>query len=394
MDIQSLIYSGVVVSATGTLVYQLRSLPISIYKRIQRCYVYSVKIYQYDELFDVLEAWLFKHHNKTYRDVEATIGNNEAPSSEGNKKVLTYKQEDNMFVMGYAGKRLFITKGKEKIDKAGSAKELYFRHFTIRGWRCREEVDKLLGEALEEWTNQRNSSSIRIYTNTQYGEWFFGSDNSVKSFDNIILPPETKAFIMADLEEFQESRAWYAERSIPYKRSYCLHGPPGNGKTSLAQAIAHKLKRDLFVLNIASIENDSNLTRAMTGLGQNSVLVIEDIDRVFNQRESLEARISFSALLNALDGALYREGLFTIITTNHIDSLDPALIRPGRMDEKLLIDNPTGSLAAQYISLFYGQQCSGLSLSGVSMSGVQEVCMRNKHSMDEAICSLKTKSPA
>ena len=64
------------------------------------------------------------------------------------------------------------------------------------------------------------------------------------------------------------------------------------------------------------------------------MLVLEDIDALFIERESTGASssISFSGLLNAIDGPASQEGRMLFMTTNHPDRLDPALIRPGRVD--------------------------------------------------------------
>jgi len=65
-----------------------------------------------------------------------------------------------------------------------------------------------------------------------------------------------------------------------------------------------------------------------------SLIAIEDVDAVFTQREGGEKRsgVSFSGLLNAIDGVAAQEGRALVMTTNHKERLDPALIRPGRAD--------------------------------------------------------------
>lgn len=69
-----------------------------------------------------------------------------------------------------------------------------------------------------------------------------------------------------------------------------------------------------------------------------SVILLEDIDAIFVDRDSVQSaqtqgkNVTFSGLLNALDGVRSQEGRILMMTTNHREKLDPALLRPGRAD--------------------------------------------------------------
>jgi len=120
-----------------------------------------------------------------------------------------------------------------------------------------------------------------------------------------------------------------------------------------------------------SVVNDTTLRSLLTGLnkfrtpspiGNKSykikdsvrLLVIEDIDAIFDQRENKvpDSKLTFSGLLNVLDGLNSTAGLITIITTNHIDKLDPALLRSGRIDKVIKLDLPTDDLIREMIGRF------------------------------------------
>ena len=95
---------------------------------------------------------------------------------------------------------------------------------------------------------------------------------------------------------------------MPYRRGYLLYGPPGSGKTSFTQAIAGALKLNICYLNLSGGHmDDDDLNRALNDAPSHSIILLEDIDGIFKGRESVinqgsRGRVTFSGLLNALDG--------------------------------------------------------------------------------------------
>lgn len=162
---------------------------------------------------------------------------------------------------------------------------------------------------------------------------------------------------------------WYADRGIPFRRGYLLHGVPGSGKSSLIHALAGALQLDIYVVSLsASWISDSTLTTLMGRVPARCVVLLEDLDAAFTRSTSRDDSgldddkdkdkkdgengdkpigpsrsrrrdqlsdvntLSLSGLLNALDGVAAAEGRLLFATTNHLERLDPALSRPGRMD--------------------------------------------------------------
>jgi len=134
------------------------------------------------------------------------------------------------------------------------------------------------------------------------------------------------------------------DKGVPYRRGYLLYGPPGTGKTSFTQAIAGELKLNICYLNLSNGNmDDDGLNRALNNAPSQSIILLEDIDGIFVARESVnqgrEGGVSFSGLLNALDGVRSQEGRILFMTTNHREKLDPALMRPGRADFHAYLGN-------------------------------------------------------
>jgi chaperone BCS1 len=85
----------------------------------------------------------------------------------------------------------------------------------------------------------------------------------------------------------------------------------------------------ICVMNLSNkFLTDDSLPLLLNSAPEPSIILIEDVDHAFNDF----SRITFSGLLNAIDGVAAQEGRILFLTTNHIEKLDPALIRPGRVD--------------------------------------------------------------
>ena len=83
-----------------------------------------------------------------------------------------------------------------------------------------------------------------------------------------------------------------------------------------------------------------NLEALFKSVPDNTFLLIEDVDCLFVERESKDS-IDLSTLLNLLDGLTSKKGLVVFMTTNHLEKLDSALIRPGRVDMIIKYHHPT-----------------------------------------------------
>lgn len=163
-----------------------------------------------------------------------------------------------------------------------------------------------------------------------------------RDIDSVFLPEGVKEALLEDMETFRKSPEDYDKIGIPWHRGYMLYGEPGNGKSSMALALANELDMNLYTLNLSAVLNDKALHGFITDVEDNSILLIEDID-IFTStvsRNSEKETPTLAGLLNSLDGVGTPRGLVTFITTNHAESLDPALVRPGRIDYKMELKAP------------------------------------------------------
>ena len=221
-------------------------------------------------------------------------------------------------------------------------------HSTIH--LCHEDANGIIKTAFTYYKKymlnddvESNKVGIYLYDNPM---WYKHSQKVSRHIDTIYLDNNTKRNLIADIDKFvsTETKNTYESLGINYKRTYMFEGIPGSGKTSLIYAIASKYNKKIAVCNFSSEIDDITFINMLKDLPEDSILVIEDIDCIFQERKSHDEHknmITFSGLLNGFDGVTTPNGLITIITSNYKDRLDSALIRPGRVDYIIKFDNIT-----------------------------------------------------
>ncbi|KAH9838621.1 BCS1 N terminal-domain-containing protein [Rhodofomes roseus] len=225
--------------------------------------------------------------------------------------------------------------------------------------RDREKFRELLAEARDMALHAQEG---KLVIHTAWGtEWKpFGQPRRKRPLKSVVLAGGVAEQIEEDVNAFLQRRKWYEDRGIPYRRGYLLHGPPGSGKSSFIQALAGELSYDLCLLNLSERGlADDKLIHLLSNAPERSFVLIEDVDAAFNKRvqttaDGYQSSVTFSGFLNALDGVASGEERIIFMTTNHPERLDPALIRPGRVDLSVLLDDATPEQARRLFIQFYG----------------------------------------
>lgn len=213
---------------------------------------------------------------------------------------------------------LIIDEEVQNLTKEGARQVLHFFLEDAREHSMDREVGKITTKVLKK------------------GYWTTLSKLPKRGLDTIYL--DCKDEIIEDIMEFIGNEQEYKKYGIPYKRNYLFEGLPGTGKSSFIFAIASYLERDIYMISFSREMEDADLMMAITNMPDNVILVLEDIDSIFVGRRSNEAvamNISFSSILNLLDGCAIKHGMITFMTTNYVDRLDSALVRQGRVDKRI-----------------------------------------------------------
>lgn len=196
----------------------------------------------------------------------------------------------------------------------------------------RDAATAWLSALAEKRRNRGNPPQIHLLA--RWGDWQSIGEVAGRPPESVALAAGQLERIADDLGRFLGSRDAYDRIGIPWHRGYLFEGPPGGGKSSVARVLAGLHNLDLWYLPLSDVSSDTDILRQVAQI-RGGILLIEDVD-VFRaattRTDDDDRKVSLQGVLNALDGVATPAGLITIMATNDPDSLDAALVRPGRVD--------------------------------------------------------------
>ncbi|PWN41306.1 P-loop containing nucleoside triphosphate hydrolase protein [Ceraceosorus guamensis] len=141
---------------------------------------------------------------------------------------------------------------------------------------------------------------------------------------------------------------------IPWRRGYLFQGIPGSGKSSMVHVMASELSMHIYSISLSNNKiDDATFQELAQKVPERSILLLEDVDVAFANREQKLTGITLSSLLNAIDGVGATDGRILVLSTNRKEVLDEALIRPGRVDYELAFTHATSSQAYELFLRWY-----------------------------------------
>jgi chaperone BCS1 len=372
---------GLTLIIVGGAMAMLRRVPAEMWRfLVRRCSI-SVEIPDRDPAFRWAQRWLAEHRfagRARNLSLTTTWVNSDPDPDVDADPAYSYgsgKLSEARFVLSpapgthvltYRRHLLLLQRVRRDLESGGALAFQETLTLQILGGN-RSMVDVLLREMHR--AAMPGMPGLNILTATRHGCWGVSSWRPRRPLASIVLADNLLDEILADLREFIGSSAWYAARGIPHRRGYLLHGPPGNGKTSLVAAVAAEFGLSVAVLSLNNkLLTDDGLRELVDALPAGSVLLIEDIDCAFGPRREAaeETGVTLSGLLNALDGVSSREGRVLFLTTNYPERLDPAIVRPGRVDRSFRLGNTTRDQARRLFAWFYGGGPEGTAIERLS----------------------------
>lgn len=245
---------------------------------------------------------------------------------------------------------------------------------------------------LDSLADNYNKSSLSDVKPKRYNSDLDELSLPIKREEAVILNKDLKESLFGDVDKFLNNYSFYYDRGLPYKRGYLFYGKPGTGKTSITVALANKFGLNLIDACLNEL-SDVTFKRLVNRCPAKSIILIEDADyypclgkRNFstdyskdvdidklhhlksnkdkldkedvervdsNSKDEFNLRVSSKCFLNILDGINSPDkGIIFILTTNHIESIDPAVLRYGRIDFKADFNDLQPEAALRMCKLF------------------------------------------
>ena len=399
---------GLMLMLMGALLALCRKVPFQVGRWVQRRSTITVDVSSDDPLFAWLSLWLAAHpYSARARQLTATSERDEhgrsgpSPVNSGLElpQVLFTPAPGNHLLLYH---RRLVWLSRERKEAAPGANDslmsLWKREvFILRLIGRKQEVARRLLEDARSLALSRRHRKVEIFV-AGYDYWQSIDERDPRPLSSVFLPQGQVDDIVLDVTKFLDSQQWYIERGIPWRRGYLFHGTPGSGKTSLICALAGHFRMNLYILNLASSHmSDDILMALLARVPLRSFLLLEDIDAAFVKRDKVDGvgnKLTFSGLLNALDGAGSKDGTIAFMTTNHIEHLDSALIRPGRADKKIKFGYATADQASAMFLAFFPGAVQAKAFSEfvaeqvMTMAEVQQHLIEHQRSPVEALAAL------
>jgi hypothetical protein len=228
--------------------------------------------------------------------------------------------------------------------------------FTCRSVAARKAVVEELRRVVAERSIATPEPMVHLLGS--WGHWMDRRDLPLRPLDTVVLAKGQSETLVGSIEHFLAAEAEYIRRGQPWHHNILLHGEPGTGKTSIPKGLADHFGMDLWYAPLQDLSHDTSLLQLISQIRPRSILLLEDFDHLpaTHDEDAGGGQISMDGLLQALDGVATPHGLIVVMTTNHLSKLDPAIVRPGRVNLSMQIGEVDPEQAERLFVLYYGRE--------------------------------------
>ena len=385
---------GMVLAILGWIGMQLRSVPATIWGWGKKFFIYEALIDQQldGELYESFNDWYRVQYPEKYRRVQMYMpGKWDETLNRTTYDIKKYQEEDTNFVWRH-WRGIFIKKHRIRLENANNINNLYYNEYRIRGLFARKAIDAMLAEIKDELNSKAISEKgIKVFSIGSSSGYEKVSSQRIycyKTFNDLFF--DKKDELIEFVEKHNAKREHSRSKGIKHKTGIRLHGPPGTGKTSIILALAHHFKMNVAPINLANFATDEEFIAYIKELPPNTVIAFEDIDDYMGGTKrggsaNDRSYVSFSTLLQILDGIISPENVIFVLTTNKPKSLDPAMYRDGRIDLDLEIPRSSWTRICEYVAHYFDRTKEETydrirvpdyeAKPGLSMSTVERCCI-------------------
>lgn len=384
---------GALLMGLGVVGAYLRHIPTTIFNEIKRRTVLTVEFEPDDTAIAWLKLWLAEHeYGKKTKSLTAMT----KTKARGEDRVVVLTPSTGTHFFWHNGKFFVIHVGRDKLQNVNDMGKVFVNNLSVSIFGgTRKNAEDLIQEARERY-KKLNDDGVLIYAN-RYSQWTCIAKKNPRKPESLIYQEDYVGDVINDINKFLESRDWYDNFGVPWRRGFLLYGEPGNGKTSIIESVAGILGKNIYYTSLNKDVDDEDLQDAFSRVPNGEIIVIEEIDTVFDKRkESEDTAVTFGGFLNSLDGLVAKDGQIVFMTTNHKEKLDPALIRPGRADRHFYIGNATKEQAKKmFLRFFPGEEekaeefISYIKDGEKNMASIQEILVGNRDNPDDCLESIK-----
>lgn len=363
----------------GSLTYIGRSIPENVYNFVKKHTTTTIATDSTQESYHNMMRYFM---NEGLSDLSRYIKLGNGQYGEDNETIKEIGYGSQVFI--YRNNFIFVHHYKE--EQGGSSNVVKNFIEVTKFGRSHLLFDKLINDM----RNQRDKNKTSYYT-WNYDKEFITSQPK-QNIDNVIMTEDNRHILTNTIKKFVENEEWYLDQVIPYQLGILLYGPPGTGKTTLVRAIAAYINKD-----IVFVDKLTSLIMASQQIND-SIIVVEEIDTFALGKRDESGKSSDNTtidqddesgtkefvkdmknenlgnVLTALDGIITNHGRILVMTTNHKETLDDALLRPGRIDLKLEIGYLDKNMMDHMLSKFFK---IGLPMNRLPNENITPVMIQN-----------------
>ena len=329
--------------------------------RYAKMFLKSKFIYQIDvtSMFMSMPSELISNHFK-HITITKNYRNN---MSDTDSRVIESQSGASMDIKMYKGTPiiLYVSEGKQRDNSDYILSTIYTK-------KHKKNLDKFVDKLCHCVICSSEHDKRGVYRTTAHGYTPLSFGFPKRSFNDVFMKKNDKDLIIHTIEKFLNSRSWYEKHHIPYHFGLILYGEPGTGKSSIIQAIVNKFNFNKIVVEGDSIHSSLNSIKDNEILSSETTtaIIIEDADltccpvgdrndmRVLEAAERYKHNLGY--LMNSMDGIGCFQNVIYIFSTNSIEDIDPAILRPGRLDLHVNISYVCDETMNQFLKFHYGKQ--------------------------------------